>query len=152
MVLIPQKFMVTSRVFFHNSRFPSGKKSEVSSVIVLLLRNKSITLTISNIGFRDGSTCPQVPGEASGTHGLVYLARKPGRPGTWIPDNQFEIFLVSVHLVVIFPSFSQSFQFFHNHRPLLMLYHHQMSHLNFKLNQNYADMRRPSVTVHRVLV
>ena len=82
MVLIPQKFMVTSRVFFHNSRFPSGKKSEVSSVIVLLLRNKSITLTISNIGFRDGSTCPQVPGEDAGTHGLVHLARTPGRPGT----------------------------------------------------------------------
>jgi len=51
-VLIPQKFMVNVRVFLHNSRFPSWKNSEVSSVIVLLLRNKSKTLKNSNIGFR----------------------------------------------------------------------------------------------------
>lgn len=151
-VLIPQKFMVTSRVFFHNSRFPSGKKSEVSSVIVLLFRNKSITLTISNTCFRDGSTCPQVPGEPAETHGLVHLVRRSGRPGTWIPDIKFETFLVSLYLVVVLPSFSRSFSYFHNHRPHLMQHCHQMSHLNFKLNQNYADMRRPSGTVHRVLV
>ena len=48
-VLIPQKFKVTVRVFFHKSRFASGKKSAVRSGNSLLFRNKSKTFSVSKI-------------------------------------------------------------------------------------------------------